>query len=128
MDTDGSAEILTEEKRAEFAALFREFAEYFPDTPQGRNHIDAYGRDRMSGRENFKGIVQAAERGEDVTDRVLLELLPHADTEANRSKGAWIHVAPAVQSDVNVGSKASVDQTGGLAEGGRCPVALCYSL
>ncbi len=100
MDAGASAEILTEEWRVEFAALFREFAESFPDTLQGRNHIDAYDRDRNSGRENFRRIVKATERGEDVTDRVLIELLPHADTEANRSKGAWIHVAPAVQSDV----------------------------
>jgi len=40
------------------------------------------------------------ERGEDVTDLVLLKLLPHNDTEGNRERGAWVHIAPAIQKDI----------------------------
>jgi hypothetical protein len=66
--TSGSASVPAEDKKAEFASLFSEFARSFPDTPEGRDHIDAYERDRTIARENFLRVVDASERGEDVTD------------------------------------------------------------
>lgn len=81
-------------------SLFREFVSSFPSTPEGRKHIDSYEKDREQGRENFAEIVAADDRGEDVTEQVLLKLLPYSDTAGNRERGAWVHIAPAVQGNL----------------------------
>jgi len=91
---------LSEEKRREFESLFAEFAKTYAPTPEGIEHIRAYERNRRQGRENFAAAIEAEERGEDVTELVLLKLLPYENTKGNRERGAWIHVAPAVQGDV----------------------------
>ncbi len=94
------ANSLTEERRTEFAKLFREFAGTYPSTPAGKRHIEAYEEARSRGRENLREVLSANARGEDVTELVLLKLLPHSDTASNRKKGAWTHIAPAVQGDI----------------------------
>jgi len=38
--------------------------------------------------------------GQDVTDLVLLKMLPHSNTTNNRGRDAWIHVAPSVTKDI----------------------------
>src|SRR5215207_9501072 len=86
---------MLEAKRDEFVRLFREFADTYPQTPGGQNHRVAYESGRERGRQNFDEIVAAAERGEDVADRVLLKLIPYNDSPGYRKKGAWIHIAPA---------------------------------
>lgn len=87
-------------KRAQFEILFEEFLEAYPSTEDGQRHIEMYELSRQEGREKFEKINTAAERGEDITDRVLLKLLPHGDTSANREKGAWTPLAPAIQGDL----------------------------
>lgn len=92
---------VSEEKRHEFRKLFAEFLKVYPHTEGGKSHIVAYEKGRKQGVKNFEEIVVAtSERGEDVTDRVILKLLPYADTEENRKKGAWIHVAPGAKGDI----------------------------
>ena len=63
-------------------------------------HLDAYEEGRPQGRLNFEFVLEARERGEDVTDLVLLKLLPHTDTKGNRERGAWVHIAPAIIGDL----------------------------
>jgi 5-methylcytosine-specific restriction protein B len=85
---------------AQFEILFAEFLEAYPPTEGGRNHVERYEPSRREARENFEQIVKAAEHGEDITDKVLLKLLPYGDTSANRKKGAWTPLAPAIQGDL----------------------------
>lgn len=87
-------------KKDEFLGLFQEFIEEYLHTPEGKAHIESYERMRAEGASNFSEIVGASDRGEDVVDAVLLKLLPYTDTDANRKKGAWIHIAPAIQGDL----------------------------
>ena len=65
--------MLLKNKRTEVAKLFQEFADSYPSTPDGLYHIEAYKEQRSEGRQNFGAIVEAADRGEDVTDQVLLK-------------------------------------------------------
>jgi hypothetical protein len=85
----------------EFPGLYEEFinSDYL-DSLDGMRHLDAYEEERVQGRRNFESVLEARERGEDVTDLVLLKLLPHNDTEGNRERGAWVHIEPAIQKDI----------------------------
>jgi 5-methylcytosine-specific restriction protein B len=87
-------------KRSEFARLFQEFTNSYPSTPDGVHHVTAYEEQRREGRRNFDTVVEAADRGEVVTDLVLLKLLPYYDFAGNLQKGAWVHIAPAIRGNV----------------------------
>ena len=87
-------------KQEEFRRLFTQFLASYPGSPDGQRHIQRYPESRQQGEANFKEAVAAAGRGEDVTDFVLLKLLPHNDTAPNRARGAWIHIAPSVIQDI----------------------------
>ena len=88
------------EKRAEFIELFREFIDSYPPTPQGEDHLRHYEEEREEGRRNFEAILEAESRGEDVTDEVLMKLLPYAGSKPNLERGFWISIAPAFNGDV----------------------------
>ena len=88
------------QKVQEFAKLFSEFAASYPSSPEGQRHIQGYPECRQQGEANFQAAVASAGRGEDVTDFVLLKLLPYENTAPNRSRGAWIHIAPSVTKDI----------------------------
>ena len=92
--------LLAPDRKAEFVRLFQEFAGSYPSTPEGRRHVAAYDEGRKQARENFKAIVGAAERGEDVEEETLLKLLPYGDSPANRERGTWISIAPALTTHV----------------------------
>src|SRR5215212_10369899 len=87
-------------ERAEFARLFREFVSSYPSEPDGVRYVHAYEENRRQSRQNLQAIREAADRGEDVTDLVLLKLLPHTDGSGNRDRGAWVHIAPAIQENI----------------------------
>jgi len=87
-------------KRAQFSALFQEFAQAYPHTPVGREHAARYATVRNAARENYQYLRAAAARGEDITDVVLRTLLPHTDSAAHHWQGAWIHWAPTVLGDI----------------------------
>lgn len=91
---------VTEDKQTQFTQLFQEFAATYPATPDGQKHIEWYEQSREQGRQNFEKVVAAAGRGEDITDPVLLKLLPYNDTPNNREKGAWTHLAPTINGDI----------------------------
>ena len=92
--------VVAKEKRAEFAELFAQFLQEYPPSPAGQTHITSYDRCRASGRANYDEIERMSAAGEDVTDAVLLKLLPYVDNEPNRKRGAWIHYAPVIRSDL----------------------------
>lgn len=91
-----------EENQDSFVDLFQEFTNSYLFAPKGRDHISHYREQRKEGAQNFESIVAAADRGEDVTERVLVKLLPHRDTAGNRERGTWIHVAQAVNKDIRL--------------------------
>lgn len=84
----------------EFIELFEEFVDSYPNTSQGITHTAAYAQQREIASRNYSAIAKAADAGEDVTDSVLLKLLPHNNTPKNNQRGAWIHIAPAVKKDI----------------------------
>lgn len=88
------------EKKDEFVKLFQEFVSSYPYTPAGLRHRAAYEEQRQQGRRNLEAIAAAAESGEDVTENVLLQLLPYIDSTNNRQKRAWIHHAPCITDDL----------------------------
>ncbi|MFX0196313.1 MAG: AAA family ATPase [Candidatus Hodarchaeota archaeon] len=89
-----------EDKRTEFVQLFEEFVKKYAATSEGQIHNKAYEQTREQGRRNFEEIVMAANRGEDVTEQVLLRMLPYTDSAGNREKEAWITIASAVTGDI----------------------------
>ena len=87
-------------KRAELDNLLTAFFKGYPESKDGQRHIALYESGRKTGSDHYEQLVAAAAAGEDITDRVLLLLLPHNDTQGNRAKKAWLHVAPAVTKDL----------------------------
>src|ERR1700677_324382 len=88
------------QKVQKFVKLFSEFIASYADGPEGKQHIQMYSTCREKGRANFEAALAAIQRGENVTDFILQKLLPHKDTEGNRAKQIWIHIAPSVTKDV----------------------------
>jgi len=95
-----SSDLVSKEKKVEFIRLFEEFSRDYSSKPVGKEHIRRYSKGRDEAKRNYDSVLVAEELGEDVTDLVLLKLLPYAETEANRERGAWIHVAPATTGDL----------------------------
>ncbi|MCC3434402.1 MAG: AAA family ATPase [Oscillatoriales cyanobacterium] len=88
------------EKKVEFVRLFQEFVTSYPYTPAGLRHTAAYNEQRQQGKRNFEAISSAFESGEDVTEAVLLQLLPYGKSANNLQRRAWIHQAPAITKDI----------------------------
>jgi len=87
-------------KRNEFETLFSEFETDYLSTEKGEEHYTAYEKGREIGRLNFEAVIKAQQAGQDITDPVLLKLLPYKDSPSNREKGAWIHIAPCITDDI----------------------------
>lgn len=88
-----------ETRQAELVELLREFAPTL-QTERGQKHVRFYTEQRRRGRENWEAINAAEARGEDVTEAVLMKLLPHANTAGNRERGAWVTITPAITKDL----------------------------
>ncbi|HEX4292972.1 MAG TPA: hypothetical protein VHZ29_02455, partial [Rhizomicrobium sp.] len=87
-------------KEIEFRTLFTQYVEEFLKVPEGQEHLYRYDEARAIGRRNFEDIRAAAENGANVTREVLQRLLPHTNSAAHRASDAWIHIAPAVQKNI----------------------------
>ncbi len=98
---------ITESKSTEFTRLFSEFAATYPKTSEGQAHITYYTSDRELARKNWEELLAATERGADITELALFNLLPYADTSANRKAGYWISIAPAFTTDVRLKFEAA---------------------
>jgi 5-methylcytosine-specific restriction enzyme B len=91
---------VTPERQQTLERLIEEFGRTYLSTEEGASHVARYPEIREEARRNLEQVVAARNAGQDVTDLVLTKLLPHQDTPANRARGAWIHVAPAIAGDV----------------------------
>jgi hypothetical protein len=96
----GVKRLLSKAKKEEFSRLFQEFTQTYIPSKKGQEHIKFYRTGREQAQQNYKEILEEAERGLDVTDAVLLKLLPYQNTKGNRERGAWIHVAPSITKDL----------------------------
>jgi 5-methylcytosine-specific restriction enzyme B len=97
-----SSQLLDFEMREQFEILFNEFVDVFLTKQKGQKHIKLSIQSRVIVKDNLKIIDETFKQGKDITELVLTKLLPHADTEHNRNRGAWIHVAPAITRDLKV--------------------------
>ena len=88
------------QKREEFNKLFQEFLNDYVQSERGQDHINAYPGVKKSAENNFDYILNKKKRGEDITDDVLLKLLPYSESERNREEGAWIHIAPSINANI----------------------------
>jgi 5-methylcytosine-specific restriction enzyme B len=87
-------------EKAQCIKLLQEFALDYPNSPEGRRHIKFYNEQRQQGRRNFSEIIAAHQQGQDITNDVLLKLLPHTNTTIHHENGAWIHIAPCIAGDI----------------------------
>ncbi|MFC2165390.1 AAA family ATPase [Acidobacteriota bacterium] len=92
--------LLKKEKRDEFSELFQEFITSYPKSKAGEEHKQMLIESREVGKNNFKEVKGAADRGEDITDLVLQKLLPHSGSSSTREIGAWISIAPVINLDI----------------------------
>lgn len=88
------------ERLAEFAKLFAEFRTNYLEVQAGVNHRSILLRAREDGRKNVEECLTLPAVDATTADQVLLKLLPYNDSEGNRSRGAWISMAPAVTKDI----------------------------
>jgi 5-methylcytosine-specific restriction enzyme B len=91
--------MMLETNKAEFISLFHDFLNSYPYTPVGFRYKAAYEEQRQEGKRNFQ-VITAANCEEDLTETILLQLLPYADTANNRQRGAWVHIASAIDKDI----------------------------
>lgn len=87
-------------KDDDFEILYQEFLTSFVDSDEGQKHLQSYTAQRKEALQSYTDICRKSEAGENVTDLVLLKFLPHANTQRNRAKGAWIHIAPVITKDI----------------------------
>jgi 5-methylcytosine-specific restriction protein B len=91
--------IITKEKRAEFLKLFREFVGSYLSSPVGIRHTSSYETSRTLARNYLDEIRKVQERGEDITDLVILKLLPYADSDQARKSGLFVSPAWVFKTD-----------------------------
>jgi hypothetical protein len=91
---------MTPEKRIELEQGFAKYIEQYLLAPEGRQHLDDFARVRAQGRDNYRSVVESRRAGADITDLLLSRWLPHSNSAPNRSRGCWVHVAPAITGDV----------------------------
>jgi 5-methylcytosine-specific restriction enzyme B len=104
---DMGVQALDENRQRALHHLLDEFASSYLASEEGLSHLKVYGELRETGRRNFEQVVEARDAGQDIVDLVLTKLLPNRDTPANRAQGAWIHIAPAVTTDIKTLSETA---------------------
>ena len=102
-----SASVLREEKREEFAELVNEFSSNYLHTDEAQNHLEHYGGSRRVAESNFAQIHIASSNHRDITDDVLLRLLPYTEGAHKQDNRAWVHIAPVFTADVRRKFEAS---------------------
>jgi hypothetical protein len=91
---------ITLEKMDEFEMLYNEFLSNYLYTENGEKHKHLILQGRREAVVNLTEVNKAFKEDGDITDLVLLKLLPYSDSKNNREKGAWINIAPAIQGNI----------------------------
>ena len=100
MNENVGSSIIKPELKKEFKNLYKEFINNYINTPKGKKHLNVCAKSRAEAINNYRHIKELNSKGEDITELVLLKLLPHWGTKNNKERGAWIHVAPAITKDL----------------------------
>jgi MoxR-like ATPase len=83
-----------------FSQLYFEFVQSYATSRAAHQYAELIPHLREDAARNYRQITEAAAQGEDVTEAVLSGLLPHAGSEKNRARGAWIYLTPAIHGEV----------------------------
>ncbi|MGC9384915.1 MAG: hypothetical protein ACP5D6_09980, partial [Kosmotogaceae bacterium] len=102
------AKLMKPEKEEEFLSLFDEYVDDYAKAKSGKEHFDKYKSSREEAKKNFDEILNREERGEDITDLVLLKLLPYEDNEKSKEARAWTSTAACA----NTSLKAKYENAG----------------
>src|SRR5450759_1603301 len=105
---------VTNMRDTEFQTLFLEFAGTYLTSTEGQAHLAKYQPIRTAARSAYEELCKQSDAGSLDPDKVLFQLLPWIESEANRKRGAWTHVSPAITGDLkswfeNVGWTQSSD-------------------
>ncbi len=84
----------------ELTALVAELRATYLTTSRGAEHVRSYEEERRIAIENFETALAMEAAGKDLTDWVLLKLLPHNKNRGNLERGAWISHAPVIKKDI----------------------------
>ncbi|MBD2455382.1 AAA family ATPase [Nostoc sp. FACHB-87] len=90
---------MSSNKKNEFVQLFQKFINSYLHTASGINYRNLYSQQRQQGCRNFEAIVTAVDSGENVTELVLLQLLPY-ERNNNIQRGNWIHTNSHISKDI----------------------------
>lgn len=88
------------ESRNQVSRYIDEYRIRYLETPKGRKHLEYYDKERHEVRTTYDQIREKFEAGEDITDLVLYNLLPHSDNAYNREMGHRISTWPVIQKDI----------------------------
>ncbi len=99
-EPEETAEKESDDGNLSLDALLTEYVQEFLSTKQVRDFVASFESERVAARANLASILDLEQRGLDVTDAVLLGLLPHTDSANHRARGAWVSHAPAIQGEV----------------------------
>ena len=81
------------DKKLELIALFCEFTSASAFSSEAQTHVDLLDRRQAEARESFHEIDSAADQGQDVTERVLLMMVPQTGLDAHSIKETWVFFA-----------------------------------
>jgi MoxR-like ATPase len=110
------------DRQAQFNELLAECSRTFLATDKGLALSVAYARPRQSAQQNYEAIAHLDAQGIDITDAVILKLLPHTDTEQHRGQGVWVHANALITGDLRRWYEAS-----GMTRPGNWPT-IAYAL
>lgn len=98
--TNGSSSLINEEKKSLFHSYASEFESRYLLEPPGQKHLALYKKERDEVNQYWTDIKRVKQAGKQITDLVLLRLLPYSNTRHNRENNYRISVAPAIIKDL----------------------------
>lgn len=102
---------LIPEQQAKLTEYVKTFHVRYLETPQGREHLAAYDRERQEVQAVYTDIKQKRDAGYAITDDVLYRLLPHKDTKYNQEHEHRVSTWPAITKDIKMWHEGAGWQT-----------------
>lgn len=78
------------------------FRQEYLDTPTGRAHYSKAESEEKEVQSIYASLAVKRNAGDDITDEVLKQLLPHANTSGNRQRGARTSTWPCITKDIRM--------------------------
>lgn len=93
---------LTEEQFNKFQVLAKKYEKEYLNTEQGKKHLQSYDKEKKEVRRIFERIKEKYEKGDDITEDVLRNLLPHSNTKYIRERGYRVSIWAAITKDIKI--------------------------